>query len=414
MLRYDRKYQIDTPENRAFLASEVKELLAFYRKFPAPTGSSYWIGMDGEPVREQIRGTWITARMLHGYVLGKFLGFEGCDPLIDAGMRGLLGELHDEVYGSWYYAVDAEGKPVGKKECYQNAFAILAGTSAILADHPDAEKLYVSAKTEYDAHFWDEEARLARDSWNLDFSECDSYRGLNANMHSVEAFLAAADVCHEEEYRKRAGEIVDRVIGWASKNDWRIPEHYSENWEPDLECNKDYPDDGFRPYGSTPGHGMEWARLIVQWALSTFLTDPQSADPYIAAAEALYQRAREGWNVDGRPGFVYTCGWDGKPIVHDRMHWVHCEAINTAAVLYRVTNNPTYARDYAQYMQFLDVHLIDHTGGSWFHQLNEDNHPVNGVWSGKMDLYHALQAMLIPYYDPSLSIALAVKKGAKL
>ena len=410
----EAKYRIDTPENRAFLEEQVRELLDFCRNFPSPSGSSYWLGMDGEPVKEQIRGTWITARMLHGYALGSFLGYPGSEELVDAALRGLSGELHDDVHGGWYYAVDAQGQPVGGKECYQQAFAILAGTSAKLAGRPGAEELLARAKKEYDERFWDEEAGMACDSWNLDYTVRDPYRGLNANMHSVEAFLAAADVCGEEAYRVRAGRIIGRVLAQAEANDWRIPEHYNEKWEPDLSCNRDHPDDGFRPYGSTPGHGMEWARLITQWALSMFLTDPGAADPYIDAAQALYHRAREGWNADGEPGFVYTCDWDGTPVVHDRFHWVLAEAINTAAVLYRVTQDPQYAEDYAEYLDYLDHYVIDHERGSWYHQMDGHNVPGGGVWSGKMDLYHALQAMLIPYYDPSLSIALAVKRGAKL
>lgn len=33
------------------------------------------------------------------------------------------------------------------------------------------------------------------------------------------------------------------------------------------------------------------------------------------------------------------------------------------------------------------------------------------IWTGKPDLYHAIQATLIPYYAPELSIAVAVKEG---
>ena len=46
----------------------------------------------------------------------------------------------------------------------------------------------------------------------------DDYRGLNANMHTVEAFLAVADVTGNENYRVRAGRIIQRVIGWAKEN----------------------------------------------------------------------------------------------------------------------------------------------------------------------------------------------------
>lgn len=90
-----------------------------------------------------------------------------------------------------------------------------------------------------------------------------------------------------EIYRERCGKIIKRVVGWASDNEWRIPEHYTSDWEPDMECNKENPDDQFKPYGATPGHGLEWARLIVQWALSTYKYDKEKVKAYITAAENL-------------------------------------------------------------------------------------------------------------------------------
>ncbi|MCB7534982.1 AGE family epimerase/isomerase, partial [Escherichia coli] len=56
-------------------------------------------------------------------------------------------------------------------------------------------------------------------------------------------------------------------------NNWRIPEHFNSDWEPELEFNADKPDDQFKPYGATPGHGIEWARLITQYALSVYGKD---------------------------------------------------------------------------------------------------------------------------------------------
>ena len=54
------------------------------------------------------------------------------------------------------------------------------------------------------------------------------------------------------------------------------------------------------------------------------------------------------------PGIVYTTDWDGKPVVHDRMHWTLAEAINTSSVLYHVTGKKQYAENYAEFMQYLD------------------------------------------------------------
>ena len=199
------------------------------------------------------------------------------------------------------------------------------------------------------------------------------------------------------------GELRDKEFGgWYSG--------ITNDWIADLECNKDHPADQFKPYGATPGHGIEWARLIVQWAVSTY-QDDEKKEPFIEAAEQLFIRAiTDAWNADGAPGIVYTTDWEGKPVVHDRMHWTLAEAINTLAVLYRITGKKEYADRYAEFMQYLDEKVLDHTCGSWFHQLDESNQLLSTVWPGKSDLYHAFQATLIPYNRVDLSIACAIKE----
>ena len=62
-------------------------------------------------------------------------------------------------------------------------------------------------------------------------------------------------------------------------------------------------------------------------------------------------------------------------------------------------------------MDYLDSVVIDHSCGSWYHQLDENNHLKGTVWPGKSDVYHAFQAMLIPYRRVDKSIAAAVKTG---
>ena len=437
-----RKYQIGTPENRAFLAESAESLLRFGHRFPSPEGGSYYLGDDGTPWKDRSRETWITARMCHVYSLGVFLGHPGSEELADAALKGLRGELHDAENGGWYSGRTAEGGILPGKQCYAHAFVILAASSALLAGRPGAKELLDEAVALYDNRFWNEEEGLACDTWNTEFTELDGYRGLNANMHTVEAFLAASDVTGDPKYRVRAGRIIDRVLEWAKGNDWRIPEHYNSDWQADLMCNIDKPDDPFKPFGATPGHGIEWARLITQWALSTFggqcaagenrqgvgapagdcplekaarYRAQNAAEKYLDAAEHLFGRAiGDAWNADGAPGIVYTTDWEGKPVVHDRMHWTLAEAINTSAVLYHVTGNEPYAALYEEFMRYLDTKVMDHVNGSWFHQLDRENRLLNTVWPGKSDLYHALQAMLIPYYAADLSIAPAVKQGKKI
>lgn len=409
------KYEINTKENREFLKAFCEDLLNFGHRFPSPNGGSYYLGDDGTPWKDRNRETWITCRMAHVYSLGLMLGHEGSGELADAALKGLRGELHDEKNGGWYAGVTPEGDIVPNKQCYAHAFVILAASSALIAGRSGAEELLEEALAVYDQYFWNEEEGLACDTWNTEFTVLDDYRGLNANMHTVEAFLAAGDVIGDKKYHIRAGRIIDHVIGWAEDNSWRIPEHFTKEWVADLDCNRDRPDDPFKPYGATPGHGIEWARLITQWALANCGEEKEELEKYLQAAEKLYTTAiKDGWNADGAPGIVYTTDWNGKAVVRDRMHWTLAEAINTSAVLYHVTGKEKYAKDYAEFMKYLDEVVMDHENGSWFHQLDETNHLKETVWPGKSDLYHALQSTLIPYHKTDTSIAPAVEKKLEI
>ena len=60
---------------------------------------------------------------------------------------------------------------------------------------------------------------------------------------------------------------------------------------------------------------------------------------------------------------------------------------------------------------FLDKHVMDHEKGSWFHQLDAGNNVLTTVWPGKPDVYHAFQAMLIPYNRIDISIASAIREA---
>ncbi|OZG61959.1 N-acyl-D-glucosamine 2-epimerase [Bifidobacterium lemurum] len=405
----NESYEYGTAANKALLERETAELLAFGRNFPAPNGGSCWLDDLGDPDPSHGIQTWITCRMAHVYTLGALNGMDGAEELVDRALDGLRGQLHDDANGGWYPEVSIEGVPAEGKICYTHAFVILAATSATLIGRPGARELLNEALATFDRRFWDEETGLAVDTWDTAFTELDPYRGVNANMHTVEAFLAVADVTGDETYRTRAGRIADHVIDWASHNDWRIPEHFHADWSPDLECNQDKPDDQFKPYGATPGHGIEWARLITQYALSS--GKPQKeVDRYLDAAERLFLRALEdAWNRDGTIGLAYTTDWEGEPVVTDRMHWTLAEGVNTAAVLARVTGKQVFKDWYATFWQYIDEYLIDHEHGSWFHQLDKDNHVIGTVWPGKSDLYHATQCTLIPLLDPAVSIAPALK-----
>lgn len=397
------------PTHLAWLDQHTRDLLDFGRAgLVAPGGGAAYLGDDGRPDPSQGVQAWITCRTVHVYSLGAMLGVPGCAPVAAGALAGLTGVLHDDEHGGWFHAVDAAGVPdrASGKSCYDQAFVLLAASSAVLAGLPGARELLDEACAVYLDRFWDDDAGRAVDTWDVTFSELDGYRGINANMHSVEAMLAVADATGDPAWRERAARIAAFVVELAAEHDGRLPEHFDAAWTADLELNADRPGDQFKPYGATIGHGLEWSRLLlhVEGALGD-----DAPDDLLPAAVALFDRAiADGWAVDGADGFVYTTGWDGTPVVRDRMHWVAAEATAAADALHRRTGEQRYAELYATWWDHVVTHVVDHERGSWHHELDPTLAPAGTVWPGKPDLYHAVQATLLPRLPLGPSIARAV------
>ena len=93
------------------------------------------------------------------------------------------------------------------------------------------------------------------------------------------------------------------AVELAASHDGRLPEHFGADWSVDLDLNRDRPDDPFKPFGATPGHGLEWSRLLLH--VEATLGDRAPAG-LLPTSRALFDRAAvDGWHTDGAPGFVY-------------------------------------------------------------------------------------------------------------
>ncbi len=83
-------------------------------------------------------------------------------------------------------------------------------------------------------------------------------------MHAVEAFLIVYDVTHDRKWLDRALRIASVIIhDVARKGEYRVNEHFDTNWNPIRDYNIDNPAHRFRAYGGTPGHWIEWGRLML-------------------------------------------------------------------------------------------------------------------------------------------------------
>lgn len=392
--------------DESWLAGERSRLWAFARGSIHPSGGFAWLDDHGAPELERPVHAWLTCRMTHVAALEALQGNAEAEPALDHGVRALREVLRDPRHGGWFGAVDpTTHEPLSAaKECYAHAFVLLAAASATAAGHPDGRALLDEAREVFDERFWSERDGLAVESWDREWHTSEDYRGANANMHTVEALLAVHDVTGDREPRARAARITEHVVhGFARGNDWRLVEHYTPDWTPLPDYNRDRPNDQFRPYGVTIGHLLEWSRLTLHLRTALGATAPSWL---LDDAVSLFDTAvGTGWHVDGEDGFVYTTDFDGQPVVRNRLHWVLAEGIGAAWALSREVEEPSYRDWYAAWWAQAERHFIDREGGSWRHELDPSNHPASTVWAGKPDVYHAYQAALLPSLPPAASFA---------
>ena len=399
-----------SPAHARWLEAEGDRLLEFGRSSAHPDGGFAWLSDDGTPQLDRPVELWITCRMTHVYSLGHLLGRPGSATLADHGVAALQGRFRDAAHGGWYAQVAADGPTVTGKTAYEHAFVVLAAASATAAGRPGGRALLDDALEVLLDPFWDDQHGMVVEEWDEGFTRLDGYRGVNANMHSVEALLSAADVLDDASLRARAERIVTRVVhDLARRNSWRIPEHFDADWTPRPEYNVDEPAHPFRPYGATIGHWLEWARLALHLRAGLGASAPGWL---LEDARELFDAAtREGWAVDGADGFVYTVDWSGQPVVRERMHWVAAEATATAAALFAATGERSYVEWYETWWNYVADHLLDREHGSWRHELTPTNQPSSITWAGKPDTYHAFQATLLPRLPLAPTLASALARG---
>ena len=392
------------PYHRTWLIEQASSLFAFFEQNSIdPKGGFFALDDEGRPIERSaatgkapVREIPFTARMVHCFAIARLLGRPGAEAFIDHGMTFLWDAHRDRRNGGYFWGVGDSGPSDASKQAYGHAFVLLAASSAKVAGHPDADRLIADITEVLQTRFWEKRHGASAEEFDADWKPISRYRGQNSNMHLTEALMAAFEATGEAAYLEMAESIATLVIGkLAGANGWRVAEHFDEDWQLD----RDYSGgDIFRPAGTTPGHSLEWTRLCLQlWELGgrrlAWLPD---------AARALFGRAvAEGWNGE-EGGFHYTLDWAGAPLLRNRLWWPCAEGIGAAHFLSAIDGAREYEDWYRRIWDFVASRLIDRQNGGW--RPEPEDAKAAPLFEGKPDIYHALQACLIPLLPTSGSI----------
>jgi len=227
--------------------------------------------------------------------------------------------------------------------------------------------------------------------------------------------MAAAEATTEPEWLDRAEKMTAFAYKVASKNNWRIPEYYDEEWQPSLEAGK-LCNDGRRYHeGYVTGHSMQLARFALQVRAGLRSMGWDVPDYLLEMGTELFERARvDGWRrTGGAPGFSTGVNDQGDPVPGEDEHqqWVVCEGVCAAVAVRRAMLDDGHRLDevehfehcYRSFVDYIHDYLITQPG-RWIRRLGPNNESVQPAKSSRWDVYHAIQAMLairVPLWPPT-------------
>lgn len=377
------------PHHREWLKTDATKQLAFFKSSVRMDGGFDVLGWDGAALPRAPQEIHTTTRLIHSFVLGQTLDVPDCEPIISAGLNCLWNHHRDAKFGGYGWSVMGTGLANDRKLAYGHAFVLLAAASAHAAGYSDAARILDDISEVIKSRFIDMSTGLLIEEFDPDWKTLAPYRGFNANMHGVEAFITAFEATGDTQYLKLADNIINFFVDEvASNHQWRIPEHFDENWKVDLNYEGNLM---FRPMGTTPGHSLEFGRLILQhWDLSG---RPNNSAPD-KARKLIDTAFNDAWLPNG--GLAYTLNYNGQMRITDRYWWPVTEAIGAYASLIKLDNKTEDEKRYRQLWLAATDLFVDQARGGWYPEVDAENQPVFKQFVGKPDIYHSLQASLYP------------------
>ena len=301
--------------------------------------------------------------MTHVYALAQLLGRPGCAELADHGVAALRGRFRDDEQRRLVRLGGRRRADVTThKAAYAHAFVVLAASSAVAAGRPVRRSCSTRRSTVCSSTSGTTRPGWSSSSGTRRGPTLDGYRGVNANMHTVEALLAAADVLGDAAWRDRALRIAHRVVhDLAPAHHWRIPEHFDASWTPLLDYNTDEPR---APVPALRRHHRALAGVVAAGPRPARRARRRGAPTGCSTTRGRAVRRLGPRGLGRRRATASSTPSTGRPpVVRERMHWVAAEATATAAALHAATGDPSYADWYDTWWDHAATSFVDPVGG---------------------------------------------------
>ena len=353
------------------LAAETDRLLDFAEGSRHPEGGFAWLRADGTPDLDRPRELWITTRMTHVFALGVLLGRPGAAELVEHGLDVAARRLPRRRARRLVRAGRRLDRQARLRARLRRAGGGRRGRRGAAGRGARGARRRTSGTS-------------ARARWSTSGTATgptlEAYRGANANMHGVEAMLATEDPL----WRERAVRVTQRLVvdnhpraeralrrrvaaaaGLQHRRARRIP---------------------FRPYGATIGHWFEWARLAFTLDAASRPTRGGCSRPACRTAGTAPGSSTPSTGTASRSSPTGCTGC--------------CARRSRAAAV--LGEDALQAEWWERGRARLHRSATTAPGAT---SSTPSNRPASSVWDGKPDVYHALQATLIPRLPVAPSLA---------
>jgi mannobiose 2-epimerase len=320
---------------------------------PTPSGLMQWqFERNWQPPSKVTGDLTMHSRL----VFTMLVGYEATHDAryLDAARRGadfMLASFRDPVYGGFYQAVDASGKPASQiKDSYGHAFALLALSHAARVTGDPKYKAAALAAWQDIRNNLREPGGGLRQSAPRDFGPTPPGRhSQNPDMHMFEALLALIDATGDPQVLADARELGDfvlrRLMVGLPDGGAYIPEWYDAQWKPLTD------DDGFIDLG----HQFEWSHLLRS-------AEKRGLPPLYADVADRLLKFAVAKGYDEQDGGIFNRMSAGGQVDRSKYWWQQAEGIKAFLA---TAQRPDMARRYQETLELVEKEFVDHENGGW-------------------------------------------------